>query len=222
MRLQTDFSFSILSKAAETGSGKTGVSRATPLLISFFTHLLHSKQMHWATFCSRSPRSLKHFFPFDHQAFSIPVIQIVYETLKDQQEGKKGRASVKTGGASKMLLINMMKICCDITKHIRSVNKAFLPLFRFILVFNNWQMNPYDRSPAFGMRTLIFKDRVDFKTNSSKCCCFCNFPICFCLVFLSSSAKQSALMDCAARAGSLKSGTAAAPQKVSQKVRKSV
>uniref|UniRef100_A0A4W3HZF6 ATP-dependent RNA helicase n=1 Tax=Callorhinchus milii TaxID=7868 RepID=A0A4W3HZF6_CALMI len=33
-------------------------------------------------------------------AFSIPVIQIVYETLKDQQEGKKGgKASVKTGGA---------------------------------------------------------------------------------------------------------------------------
>ncbi|KAI1897597.1 hypothetical protein AGOR_G00084900 [Albula goreensis] len=32
-------------------------------------------------------------------AFSIPVIQIVYETLKDQQEGKKGRAAVKTGGA---------------------------------------------------------------------------------------------------------------------------
>ncbi|XP_061097976.1 ATP-dependent RNA helicase DDX1 [Conger conger] len=32
-------------------------------------------------------------------AFSIPVIQIVYETLKDQQEGKRGRASVKTGGA---------------------------------------------------------------------------------------------------------------------------
>ncbi|KAM6954207.1 ATP-dependent RNA helicase DDX1 [Aplochiton taeniatus] len=31
-------------------------------------------------------------------AFSIPVIQIVYETLKDQQEGKSGRAAVKTGG----------------------------------------------------------------------------------------------------------------------------
>uniref|UniRef100_A0A8C1TZU4 DEAD (Asp-Glu-Ala-Asp) box helicase 1 n=1 Tax=Cyprinus carpio TaxID=7962 RepID=A0A8C1TZU4_CYPCA len=32
-------------------------------------------------------------------AFSIPVIRIVYETLKDQQEGKKGRSSVKTVGA---------------------------------------------------------------------------------------------------------------------------
>ncbi|CAG5928137.1 unnamed protein product [Menidia menidia] len=31
-------------------------------------------------------------------AFSIPLIQIVYETLNDQQEGRKGRASVKTGG----------------------------------------------------------------------------------------------------------------------------
>ncbi|TNM95025.1 hypothetical protein fugu_017784 [Takifugu bimaculatus] len=50
-------------------------------------------------------------------AFSIPVIQIVYETLKDQQEGKKGRTSIKTGGA----------------------------------IFNNWQMNPYDRSPAFAI-----------------------------------------------------------------------
>ncbi|CAG09075.1 unnamed protein product, partial [Tetraodon nigroviridis] len=50
-------------------------------------------------------------------AFSIPVIQIVYETLKDQQEGKKGRASFKTGGA----------------------------------IFNNWQMNPYDRSSAFAI-----------------------------------------------------------------------
>uniref|UniRef100_A0AAQ5YT15 ATP-dependent RNA helicase n=1 Tax=Amphiprion ocellaris TaxID=80972 RepID=A0AAQ5YT15_AMPOC len=50
-------------------------------------------------------------------AFSIPVIQIVYETLKDQQEGKKGRTSIKTGGA----------------------------------IFNNWQMNPYDRSTAFAI-----------------------------------------------------------------------
>ncbi|KAK6490066.1 ATP-dependent RNA helicase DDX1 [Huso huso] len=32
-------------------------------------------------------------------AFSIPVIQIVYETLKDQQEGKKSKAAVKAGGA---------------------------------------------------------------------------------------------------------------------------
>ncbi|XP_067098227.1 ATP-dependent RNA helicase DDX1 [Osmerus mordax] len=31
-------------------------------------------------------------------AFSIPVIQVVYETLKDQQEGKKGRTAVKAGG----------------------------------------------------------------------------------------------------------------------------
>ncbi|KAJ1149640.1 hypothetical protein NDU88_002446, partial [Pleurodeles waltl] len=30
-------------------------------------------------------------------AFSIPVIQIVYETLKDHQEGKKGKTTVKTG-----------------------------------------------------------------------------------------------------------------------------
>ncbi|KAJ4929302.1 hypothetical protein JOQ06_004912 [Pogonophryne albipinna] len=30
-------------------------------------------------------------------AFSMPVIQIVYETLKDEQEGKTGRASIKTG-----------------------------------------------------------------------------------------------------------------------------
>ncbi|XP_056621318.1 ATP-dependent RNA helicase DDX1 [Triplophysa dalaica] len=50
-------------------------------------------------------------------AFSIPLIQIVYETLKDLQEGKKGRGAVKTGGA----------------------------------VFNKWQMNPYDRSPAFAI-----------------------------------------------------------------------
>ncbi|KAG9494613.1 hypothetical protein GDO78_002121 [Eleutherodactylus coqui] len=32
-------------------------------------------------------------------AFSIPVIQIVYETLKDQQEGKKGKAAIKTGSS---------------------------------------------------------------------------------------------------------------------------
>eukprot|EP00064_Thunnus_orientalis_P016415 superscaffoldBa00003253_g16480 len=32
-------------------------------------------------------------------AFSIPVIQIVYETLSDQKEGKKGKATIKTGGA---------------------------------------------------------------------------------------------------------------------------
>uniref|UniRef100_UPI00358FAECF ATP-dependent RNA helicase DDX1 n=1 Tax=Myxine glutinosa TaxID=7769 RepID=UPI00358FAECF len=31
-------------------------------------------------------------------AFSIPVIQIVYETIKDQQEGKGGKAAMKTGG----------------------------------------------------------------------------------------------------------------------------
>ncbi|KAL7988066.1 hypothetical protein Chor_006985 [Crotalus horridus] len=35
---------------------------------------------------------------FIFQAFSIPVIQIVYETLKDQQEGKKGKTTIKTGG----------------------------------------------------------------------------------------------------------------------------
>uniref|UniRef100_A0A8B9QU87 ATP-dependent RNA helicase n=1 Tax=Anas platyrhynchos TaxID=8839 RepID=A0A8B9QU87_ANAPL len=35
----------------------------------------------------------------DSRAFSIPVIQIVYETLKDQMEGKKGKATIKTGGA---------------------------------------------------------------------------------------------------------------------------
>lgn len=39
-------------------------------------------------------------FPCPSQAFSIPVIQIVYETLSDQKEGKKGRAAIKTGGAS--------------------------------------------------------------------------------------------------------------------------
>lgn len=33
------------------------------------------------------------------QAFSIPVIQIVYETLKDQQEGKKGKTTIKTGAS---------------------------------------------------------------------------------------------------------------------------
>lgn len=42
------------------------------------------------------------------QAFSIPVIQIVYETLKDQQEGKKGRASIKSGGASESILTSML------------------------------------------------------------------------------------------------------------------
>lgn len=48
---------------------------------------------------------LTHNLPNSPQAFSIPVIQIVYETLKDQQEGKKGRATVKTGGASENILI---------------------------------------------------------------------------------------------------------------------
>lgn len=36
------------------------------------------------------------------------MIQIVYETLKDQQEGKKGRASVKTGGASETTFISVI------------------------------------------------------------------------------------------------------------------
>lgn len=34
------------------------------------------------------------------------MIQIVYETLKDQQEGKKGRAAIKTGGAGEITFIN--------------------------------------------------------------------------------------------------------------------
>lgn len=42
------------------------------------------------------------------QAFSIPVIQIVYETLKDQQEGKKGRTSIKSGGASEHFNIHVL------------------------------------------------------------------------------------------------------------------
>lgn len=37
------------------------------------------------------------------QAFSIPVIQVVYETLKDEQEGKRGRPSIKAGGASEAI-----------------------------------------------------------------------------------------------------------------------
>lgn len=31
--------------------------------------------------------------------FSIPVIQIAYETLKYQQEGKKGKTTIKTGAS---------------------------------------------------------------------------------------------------------------------------
>ncbi|OXB53889.1 hypothetical protein ASZ78_013855 [Callipepla squamata] len=42
-------------------------------------------------------------------AFSIPVIQIVYETLKDQMEGKKGKATIKTGGAA----IGSDGLCCQ-------------------------------------------------------------------------------------------------------------
>ncbi|KAG2468232.1 DDX1 helicase, partial [Polypterus senegalus] len=42
-------------------------------------------------------------------AFSIPVIQIVYETLKDHQEGKKGKATVTTGGAA----IGADGLCCQ-------------------------------------------------------------------------------------------------------------
>uniref|UniRef100_A0A1B8XSV7 Uncharacterized protein n=1 Tax=Xenopus tropicalis TaxID=8364 RepID=A0A1B8XSV7_XENTR len=42
-------------------------------------------------------------------AFSIPVIQIVYETLKDQQEGKKGKTSVKTGSTA----IGSDGLCCQ-------------------------------------------------------------------------------------------------------------
>lgn len=49
---------------------------------------------------------INYFCLFDCQAFSIPVIQIVYETLKDQQEGKKGRAAIKTGGAGESVFIN--------------------------------------------------------------------------------------------------------------------
>lgn len=38
------------------------------------------------------------------QAFSIPVIQIVYETLKDQQEGKKGKTTIKTGASGNIYI----------------------------------------------------------------------------------------------------------------------
>uniref|UniRef100_A0A8C3HIM2 ATP-dependent RNA helicase DDX1 n=1 Tax=Chrysemys picta bellii TaxID=8478 RepID=A0A8C3HIM2_CHRPI len=50
-------------------------------------------------------------------AFSIPVIQIVYETLKDQQEGKKGKTTIKTGGAVLIVLsssaIGSDGLCCQ-------------------------------------------------------------------------------------------------------------
>uniref|UniRef100_F6WNZ3 ATP-dependent RNA helicase n=1 Tax=Equus caballus TaxID=9796 RepID=F6WNZ3_HORSE len=42
-------------------------------------------------------------------AFSIPVIQIVYETLKDQQEGKKGKTTIKTGASA----IGSDGLCCQ-------------------------------------------------------------------------------------------------------------
>ncbi|KAF3826362.1 hypothetical protein GH733_008887 [Mirounga leonina] len=40
---------------------------------------------------------------------SIPVIQIVYETLKDQQEGKKGKTTIKTGASA----IGSDGLCCQ-------------------------------------------------------------------------------------------------------------
>uniref|UniRef100_A0A8C9L7K6 ATP-dependent RNA helicase n=1 Tax=Pavo cristatus TaxID=9049 RepID=A0A8C9L7K6_PAVCR len=48
-------------------------------------------------------------------AFSIPVIQIVYETLKDQMEGKKGKATIKTGGAAFLSssAIGSDGLCCQ-------------------------------------------------------------------------------------------------------------
>lgn len=106
----SEISYSFLLQAAETGSGKTGVSRAALHLKSNFKHLLFSKHTHQVEVCRTSSVCYKYFFPIDHQAFSIPVIQIVYETLKDQQEGKKGRAAVKTGGASEIYLFIYLSI----------------------------------------------------------------------------------------------------------------
>ena len=38
------------------------------------------------------------------QAFSLPVIQIVYETLRDQKEGRGSRASQGVGGGRTVVL----------------------------------------------------------------------------------------------------------------------
>lgn len=81
-------------QAAETGSGKTGVS--TWHLLSF-KELLYLRSLHQQHQSELRNKVCNHCHP---QAFTIPVIQIVYETLKDEQEGKRGRSSIKTGGAS--------------------------------------------------------------------------------------------------------------------------
>ncbi|KAI9544267.1 hypothetical protein NQZ68_005317 [Dissostichus eleginoides] len=65
-----------------------------------------------------SRKSLFHLFLEEEMClWQQKLVVIVYETLKDEQEGKTGRASIKTGGT----------------------------------IFNNWQMNPYDRSPVFAI-----------------------------------------------------------------------
>lgn len=69
-------------------------------------------------------------------------------------------------------------------------------------------MNPYDRSTAFGKRRKITQHSLkDFCYRSPLLIVIFPFPV-----------QQSVQTDCAARAGSLKSGMAVAPQKASPKV----
>ncbi|KAI4801681.1 hypothetical protein KUCAC02_019559 [Chaenocephalus aceratus] len=53
-------------------------------------------------------------------AFSMPVIQIVYETLKDEQEGKTGRASIKTGKCEVTCLCNDLGVAFEIPQQLKS------------------------------------------------------------------------------------------------------
>lgn len=74
-------------------------------------------------------------------------------------------------------------------------------------------MNPYDRSTAFGKRRKItWSSLKEFYKFS-----FCYKSPLLIVIFLF-PVQQLVPMDCAARAGSLKSGMAVAPQKASPKV----
>lgn len=82
------------------------------------------------------------------------------------------------------------------------------------LVFNTWQMNPYDRSTAFGEG---WKPPGTVTIKIIQTCFIASSVFCSPSPFVSTW-QRSVRMDCAARAGSLKSGTAVALQKASPKV----
>ena len=97
--------------------------------------------------------STKQIFPYLFQAFCLPIIQIVHETLADIKEGKGSKIQSKSssGGENDPFLSQLpflYLILCSTTQiwmHFKKFSTGYL------FVGTKWKMSMFDRTDAMGM-----------------------------------------------------------------------